>query len=696
MRRFCFPNGEIVFEESSAHVKSLKAGGEELIDSPLPFFAIKLRSKEGKHRILDAPSFRFVGAVEDSLSYDCPEAKVTLRFEKGIDGLSVFISVSNKTKDVLEWVEWGSVGVFGKLKDEGGVGEILTTYNEGALVSSLSRREASPFPYLEPDYPSEAKYSVFPNMLCAQFISYLKGGKGIYLAMEDESRGTKHIDFRGYGKGIKLQLRAYSNCGYGESYVSDFPLVMRPFEGDFYDACSFYRDWFQAHLPDGCRKVAENPSLPSWYLSSPLVAPYPIRGKFDTDEMAPNGFYPYGNALPILKELSSATDSPVMALLMHWEGTAPWAPPYVYPPFGGSDAFVSFVEEAHEESIFVGLYCSGFGYTLESELIPGYGKEKEYEEGHLSRFMASDSDGRLDSKICLPQRRGLDMCPACEWVKETFSTEIQKCVDLGVDYLQALDQNHGGTSYFCYSDKHGHPPVPGKWQVEEVRKTLGRIHHPHALLGCESGASEPYLGQLLFSDCRFNLNYYFGKPFPVYSFLFHEYLHNFMGNQVCETMEDDDRNYPLRVAYSFLCGDFLAVDLTDRCEVYSSWGANWEKRKMKKDIAFAILKNLNAWRQGRGKPYFNFGRMIRPLNFQCEGKESFRCEDGTVLSFPSVLSARYEESGEKASFLVNYTSAPQPVSFEGGKKIYANPHEGGLEEASSFLIPPYQAIMILG
>lgn len=696
MKRFLFDgNSEILFDEERASITSVKEEGEELLSFSVPFFTIRFRNKNAKTHIVDSFSFRFVMGKDDSFFYDHKDASVTLRFQKGEEDLSVFISVQNKTSDVLEWIEWGSLGIYGKLKEEGGKGEILTSYNEGAVTSSFSRREASPFHYIEPDYPSEGKFSVFPNMLCAQFIAYLVGKRGIYLAMEDPERGTKHIDFCSYGNGIKLLLRAYSNQNYGEDYCSIFPVRIKPFKGDFYNACSFYREWFEKHLSIGCKKVRENVSLPSWYLSSPIVAPYPIRGKFDTDKMIPNHFYPYENALPILNEVSKETNSQIMALLMHWEGTAPWAPPYVYPPFGGEKTFTSFVKKAHEENVLVGLYCSGFGYTLESKLIPEYRKTKTYEEEKLSRYMLANSNGEIASTICPPQRTGYDMCPYCEWVKETFSSEIQKCVSLGVDYIQALDQNHGGTGYLCYSDKHGHPPVPGKWQVSAVVDILNRIHRPNTLLGCESGASEPYLGLLLFSDCRFNLNYYFGKPFPLYSFLYHEYVHNFMGNQVCETLMDDDRNYPLRLAHSFLCGDFLAVDLTDSGDVYSSWCSSWKKRTVKKDIAFRILKNLNAWKKGLGKEYFNFGKMERPLPYRCEGEEKFRCEDGNVLSFSSVLSSSFELEGKKVTFFVNYTNAPHDISWDGVKKIYTDPYRKNEISASSFSISPFEAIMVV-
>ncbi len=696
MRRFSFcDHSEILFDEERASLLSVKAEGEELLSSCLPFFALRFRNKKAETKDIDSFAFRFLKSEGDRFYYEHPLADVALSFENKEDKVSVFISVTNKTHDVLEWIEWGSVGIFGKLKDENGKGEILTSYNEGAVTSSFARREASPFPYLEPSYPSQGKFSIFPNMLCAQFIAYRVGEKGLYLAMEDPERGTKHIDFCSYGESIKLQLRAYSNLNYGEDYVSSFPLVIRPFHGDFYDACSFYRDWFEKHLPVGCQRSVENHSLPSWYFSSPIIAPYPIRGKFDTDKMDPNCFYPYENALPVLEKVSKETDSQIMALLMHWEGTAPWAPPYVYPPFGGVKEFSSFVKKAHDENVLVGLYCSGFGYTLESKLVPEYEKRKEYEENGLSRYMLSDSDGKIASTTCTPQRIGYDMCPYCEWVKETFSSEIEKCVSLGVDYIQALDQNHGGTGYFCYSEAHGHPPVPGKWQVEAVEDVLNRIRHPKTLLGCESGASEPYLGLLLFSDCRFNLNYYFGKPFPLYAFLYHEYLHNFMGNQVCETLSDDDRNYPLRVAYSFLSGDNLAVDLTDKGEVYVSWCNSWEKRQVKREIAFSILKNLNAWKRGLGKDYLNFGRMRKPLAYLTDGEEKFRCQDGNYLSFPSILSSSFEVDGRKASFFVNYTNTLHRVSWDEEKVVLSDPYSEKKTVASSFLIEPLTAIMVL-
>lgn len=77
------------------------------------------------------------------------------------------------------------------------------------------------------------------------------------------------------------------------------------------------------------------------------------------------------------------------------------------------------------------------------------------------------------SKICTGQRTGYDMCPSQAFPVRVLKHEVDKMA-AGIDYIQLTDQNHGGTSYFCYSKKHGHPPVSGKACVKESPMPLWR------------------------------------------------------------------------------------------------------------------------------------------------------------------------------------------------------------------------------
>lgn len=57
---------------------------------------------------------------------------------------------------------------------------------------------------------------------------------------------------------------------------------------------------------------------------------------------------------------------------MHWEGSAPWAPPYVWPPYGDESIYLDFVKAMHAKGNLVGLYASGIGCTLKSNTDPTY------------------------------------------------------------------------------------------------------------------------------------------------------------------------------------------------------------------------------------------------------------------------------------------------------------------------------------
>ena len=218
------------------------------------------------------------------------------------------------------------------------------------------------------------------------------------------------------------------------------------------------------------------------------------------------------------------------------------------------------------------------------------------------------------------------------------------------------------------------------------------MYYKGLLLGCESAAAEPYLAHLKFSDNRFELNYFVGIPVPVYSYLYHEYVNNFMGNQVCTPLEKKENSYPMRVAYSFLAGDMLTAVIVDGGRIVYSWG---EKDFTDKENALTILKNLNAWRKGLGKNYLHVGKMIKPLAIEC-GKESFKLNKGThTFVADEVLTAAYEYNGQKVQFVVNYNT--RGVQIRLPKKVDVMLDSIGMQSLTGIEtldMPPLSAVMM--
>ena len=699
MKKYILQNGaEISVDFEKGEIAEISRGGRQINEGRAPLFSVKIRKKTGKSLIITSKSCQFKAFDGETAYYAFSLFDAQITVKKEADGLAFRIRVHNKTQDLLEWTELASFSVRKTLKDEAdGKGEIVYPYNEGCLVTNMAYRESMPFRYIEPDYPSKNTFSIFPNMIFTQFIAYVADGAGVYLGMHDEGRTTKHIDFCYADDGIKILTRAFCDVGYGEDYQMPFDTVLRVFDGAWQDGAEIYRKWFTAHLPQGLVKIDENKNLPAWYAENPLIVAYPLRGVHDTDT-SDNGLYPYKNALPYLEEIASQTDGKVMALLMHWESTAPWVPPYSWPPYGGEKQFGEFTKALRDKDMLVGLYCSGFGWTQRSNVDLSYSCEDKFEEWGIGEHLCVNSNGELASTICKAQREGFDFCPASAKTKEIFKQEFDKICAGGVDYVQALDQNHGGGSYFCYSDKHKHVPAPGKWQQEETNKLLSSIDKKGVLLGCESAAAEPFLAQLSFSDNRYELNYYLGTPTPIYAYLYHEYLNNFMGNQICAILEKRYNNFTYRLAYSFTAGDMLTVVMNGKGELLHAWCDYVEpkEKNVDKGVALSFIKTLNAWRTKAGKNFLHKGKMVKPAPIAC-GKEKFRLEDGiTYLTVDEALTCAYEYGGKVAQFIVNYNENPVKVGLDKKYDVYIDADaticETGVDEVT---LTPYSVVMII-
>lgn len=538
-------------------------------------------------------------------------------------------------------------------------------------IDDIDLREQTWLRHRDPVFPGEGSYALFPGMVESQFVAYELDG-GLYLGAHDPKRGLKNIDIVTEGDQVYLKLRIYTGATFGEDYQTDFDIVTEVFSGGWMAAAEIYRRWLAKNLPKGMLPIGENPSLPEWYGDSPIVVTYPVRGLHDMDEMTPNRMFPYENALPILDELAEKMNCRLLVLLMHWEGTAPWAPPFVWPPFGGEEMLRAFIDKLHDRGHLLGVYLSGIGWTMQSNLIEEYNAEARFREGGFARSVCLSPDGELvDSKICTGQRRGYDLCPMGADTRGIVEGEVRSMAAAGIDYAQILDQNHGGNPYFCYSRDHGHAPTPGPWMTQSMCGLLEHVHAaaPKMLFGCESAAGEPYIPRLLLSDNRFNLGWAYGKPIPMFAYLYHPYVNNFMGNQVCVSgmFKPDRESLLYRLAYSFSAGDLPTLVLTDDGRIMQAWGDRQFEVLPDREQVCKLVRSMVALRRGEGKKYLLDGAMIPPHPLEGAGVRRFEMSGALkFIDADRVLTSRWRAlDGSEGQLLVNWTGEDVSCRVDG-------------------------------
>lgn len=716
-------NYNITIDEKKGIIESLSICNRELTSSQeLPLFKIRMRDEKGDIIDLNSFSATISKIVVDSKD-ECvlefsgfPEESVVVTVSVTFtDAILWRISVKNYTYHCIEYIDFPLFAAKDRLKGSGGDAEIFWGFIEGIVVDSLQNRKNSWFFNREPAYPCRGTQAVFPGAVEIPVMAYYGDDFGLYFGAHDTNGNVKGVDFFQAENDILFRFRLYSGAFFGEDYNMDFDLVMQPFYGNWQDAADIYRTWLDQNRSDKFKKIDENDKIPEWYHDSPVIVTYPVRGKHDTDEMQPNKMFPYINGMKHIQRLSKECDSKLMALLMHWEGTAPWAPPYVWPPYGGEDMLREFADALHKEGHTLGVYCSGIGWTIQSKVIEDYNCQKQFDENHMDEVMCVSPSGGLEySSICTGQRSGYDMCCHHPYTTEIISDQAQKIASVGADYIQIMDQNHGGSPWFCYSRKHGHPYAPGKWETDAMTRLLEQVdsdvnqNGKKILFGSESAAAESFLPYLLFSDNRYNLLCQFGRPVPAYAHIFHEYVNNFSGNQVCANDMFDHQKTPdnvfYRLAYSLTAGDMLTLVLNEDGQVTFNWGERTGELPKKQKEILTFVANGNAWRLGNGKPFLHTGRMMKAVAVDMPEANEFALKNKRTYYADKVLTSRWKsQDGRDAQFLVNYNGEAVSCTLhtaEGaryslfedangvGKEVYT---ENGLLPLT---IPPYSMVLV--
>jgi hypothetical protein len=285
--------------------------------------------------------------------------------------------------------------------------------------------------------------------------------------------------------------------------------------------------------------------------------------------------------------------------------------------------------------------------------------------------------------------------------KELMNKEVQSMVDAGLDYVQILDQNHGGNACFCYSDKHGHPVGQGAWQVDAVRDLLddwAKIGGTQTLFGTESTSADAFLKVLNFNDVRYQINYISSAhSIPLNNYMFHEYLNNFMGNGCWTGIFFSNTFLFYRAAFSFAQGDMISIVMNQDGGMTFGWDTLVTDEKVDEVNFTAMTKQMNAWRRAK-KEYLVYGVTQRPDTIDFGGltnsMKHARADRYEVV--PKLITGKFKaQDGSVAQFVVNYNAEPIEFKLANGNDmtVYANPEDNGTK-CNSYTIAPFSVIMM--
>lgn len=580
----------------------------------------------------------------------------------------------NSTDESLEWIECPGLVFKNDYVEKAGAVRLFWPAQEGALIEGMSARNAS---WMKPKmlgYPTPGWGGFYPGPTQMQFMAYMRHDKGLYVAAHDKEGNTKYIEFYDQGEGVRFEFVHFCSASKEKRFSLGYSMVMKAFRGDWHDAAELYRTWAEASITLLPPKTTRNSRMPKWVLESPLVVTYPIRGVgHHAGKTEPNEYSPPTKALPALRRLAEALDTKLLVLLMHWEGTAPWSPPYVWPPLGGEADMRRFAKELHKDGHKLGLYCSGTGWTeITSTGNNKYDRRAEFKSKKLDRFMCTGPRSEMYSVVCNDDsiRWGYDMCSATDFCVDVITNEAVKMAEAGVDYIQLFDQNLGCSSYICYSPNHGHPPGPGPWQRESMTRLLQKVTGTlrkkglKTVLGCEAAAAEGYIAELPVNDLRAMVGWEAGVPVPAYSYVYHEYTGNFYGNQ-CGILEQLDEvksplNYQMRAAMAFTSGDILTAILKDKGQIHWGWCVKWDVTPPPQEQVISFTRLLLDWRRNQAAPFLTTGRMLKPFDVQNVAPITTYMRRPVTFNNPAIMSSRWQSpDGRQAQIFVNWTDKPQ-------------------------------------
>jgi len=314
----------------------------------------------------------------------------------------------------------------------------------------------------------------------------------------------------------------------------------------------------------------------------------------------------------------------------------------------------------------VGTYCNGTRWVIGHKWT-GYDGDEYYRAHDGESGICRLPDGTLWRESWDRAWRPSYMsCMAAPHTQDIAVDYVAHLLDLGLDWIQFLDQNCGAAAYPCYSREHGHPPAPGGWMSDALGALLARLEERAAtvdreiVFSVENAPNDHFRGHFHICDIRPDPE---GRFVPLYQYLFHEYILT----QAAFALAPNPYWMQIKTAHSFVLGDLLTAIIGPEGRLMAWAGypwAAWDTPPGDQDGILTLLRRAIALRCGVGSDFLVFGRLLRPLPVQDIASVTW-LNEGQLHTMPAVLHAHWQAAdGRTALALVNWTTEERVVRLD--------------------------------
>ena len=159
-------------------------------------------------------------------------------------------------------------------------------------------------------------------------------------------------------------------------------------------------------------------------------------------------------------------------------------------------------------------------------------------------------------------------------------------------------------------------------------------------------------------------------PVPAYSFIYHEYVNNFMGNQggmqYYLDLDKQPENLLWRTAFAFASGNLLSVILGEHGQLLWGWICPWGATSTpEQESELTLIRNLNAFRKANPQ-FLIYGRMLEPLNQVTGPKWTLPIMSRFPRELDAFITTWWQApDGTKALIITNFRPVEQTVEVDG-------------------------------